>query len=117
MRRNDEPSERLRDEVRRYNDGLSSKESLMALKAAELRRMVEAAWPRSRERAGAKPATKAAMAEWLLGRMPAHRATYRVRFAEPAPVGAVEIKRRADAAVAAFLAGGPCADLVEEDDG
>lgn len=35
----------------------------------------------------------------------------------PICVGAVEIKRRADAAVAAFLAGGPCADLVEEDDG
>lgn len=116
MRRNDEQSERLRDEVRRYNDGLSSKESLMALKAADLRRMVEQMWPKGR-RAGQKPTTKADMAEYLLSRMPAHRATYRVRFAEPAPVGAVEIKRRADAAVAAFLAGGPCADLVEEDDG
>lgn len=116
MRGNDEPSERMREEARRYNDGLSSKGSLMALRAAELRRMVDQMWPKGR-RAGQKPAAKAGMAEYLLSRMPAHRASYRVRFAEPVPVGAVEIKRRADAAVAAFLSGRSCPDLVEVDDG
>ena len=114
MMRDDEPSERMREEARRYNDGLSSKGSLMALRAAELRRMVDQMWPKGR-RAGQKPAAKADMAEWLLARMPAHRASYRVRFADPVPVGAVEIKRRADAAVAAFLAGRPCADWAERD--
>lgn len=116
MRRNDEPSERLREEARRYNDGLSSKESLMALKAVDLSRMVEQMWPKGR-RAGQKPASKADMAEYLLSRMPAHRASYRVRFAEPVPAGAAEIKHRADAAVVAFLSGRPCPDLAEEDDG
>lgn len=110
-----EPSERLREEVRRYNDGLSGSESLMALRATELRRMVELAWPRGRASREGKPTTKADMAEWLLARMPAHRASWRVRFADPVPVGAVDVKRRAEAAVAAHLAGRPSADEVVED--
>lgn len=110
-----EPSERLREEVRRYNDGLSDAESLMALRATELRRMVELAWPRGRASREVKPTTKADMAEWLLARMPAHRASLRVRFAEPVPVGAVDVKRRAEAAVATHLAGRPSADEVVED--
>ena len=110
-----EPSERLREEMRRYNDGLSGAESLMSLRATELRRMVELAWPRGRANRAGKPTTKADMAEWLLARMPAHRASYRVRFADPVPVGAVEVKRRADAAVAAHLSGEPCADEVVAD--
>lgn len=110
-----EPSERLREETRRYNDGLSGAESLMSLRATELRRMVELAWPRGRANRAGKPSTKADMAEWLLARMPPHRVSYRVRFADPVPVGAVEVKRRADAAVAAHLAGRPCADEVVAD--
>lgn len=115
MGRRAEPSERLREEVRRYNDGLSGAESLMSLRATELRRMVELAWPRGRANRAAKPTTKADMAEWLLAMMPAHRASWRVRFAEPVPVGAVDVKRRAEAAVAAHLAGRPCADEVVDD--
>ena len=110
-----EPSERLREEVRRYDDGLSGTESLMSLRATELRRMVELAWPRGRANRESKPTTKADMAEWLIARMPAYRASWRVRFAEPVPAGDVEVKRRAEAAVAAHLAGRPCADEVVAD--
>ena len=115
MCRRYEPSERLREEVRRYDDGLSGTESLMSLRATELRRMVELAWPRGRASHEVKPTTKADMAEWLLARMPAYCASWRVRFSEPVPVDAVEVKRRAEAAVAAHLAGRPCADEVVAD--
>ena len=104
-------SARAREAFGLYDQGLADARALMSLRADELRWAVRMKWPRG-VRAGSMPTTKADMVEWLMERMPAHRVSYRVRFADPVPVGAVEVKRRADAAVAAHLAGGPCADEV-----
>lgn len=106
-----EISARAREVFGLYDRGLADAGALMSLRADELRWAVRMKWPR-RAKAGSMPTTKADMAEWLMGRMPAHRVSYRVRFADPVPVGAFEVKRRADAAVAAHLAGEPCADEV-----
>ena len=109
-----EISARAREVFGLYDRGLADAGALMSLRADELRWAVRMKWPRG-VRAGSVPTTKAAMVEWLMGRMPAHRVSYRVRFADPVPVGAVEVKRRADAAVAAHLAGAQCADEVCEE--
>lgn len=107
-------SARAREVFGLYDRGLADTEALMSLRADELRWAVRMRWPR-RAKAGSMPTTKADMAEWLIERMPPHRVSYRVRFADPVPVGAVEVKRRVDAAVAAHLAGRPCADEVCEE--
>lgn len=112
--RTQEISARAREVFGLYDRGLADAGALMSLRADELRWAVRMRWPR-RAKAGSMPTTKADMAEWLMERMPPHRVSYRVRFAEPAPVGAVEVKRRADAAVAAHLSGKPCADEVCEE--
>lgn len=113
-------SERAREVFALYDRGLADEAGLMALRADELRWAVGRMWPRSPgyRSEHARPTRKADMAGWLLSRMPPHRVAYRVRFAEPVPVGAVEIRRRADAAVRAHLSGTPCSDHVTEaDDG
>ena len=112
--RKQEISARAREVFGLYDRGLADAGALMSLRADELRWAVRMRWPR-REKAGFMPTTKADMTEWLMGRMPHHRVSYRVRFADPVPVGAVEVKRRADAAVAAHLSGEPCADQVCEE--
>ena len=83
-----------RDEAARYNRGLSTADSLMALRASDLRSMVAAM--RGKPRC---PRTKGEMSALLLSRMPRPREALRVVFSEPSPVGALEIKSRADAAV------------------
>lgn len=112
--RKQEISARAREVFGLYDRGLADAGALMSLRANELRWAVSMNWPRG-VRAGSMPTTKADMAEWLMERMPHCRVSYRVRFADPAPVGAVEAKRRADAAVAAHLSGRPCADQVCEE--
>lgn len=107
-------SARAREVFGLYDRGLADAGALMSLKADELRWAVRMRWPR-RAKEGSMPTTKADMAEWLMERMPPHRVSYRVRFAEPVPVGAVDVKSRAEAAVAAHLAGMPCADEVVDD--
>ena len=107
-------SARAREVFGLYDRGLADAGALMSLRADELRWAVRMMWPRAQQ-VGSMPTTKADMAEWLMERMPAHRVSYRVRFADPVPVGAVEVKRRADAAVAAHLSGKPCADEVCEE--
>lgn len=112
--RKQEISARAREVFGLYDRGLADAGALMSLRADELRWAVRMRWPRGQQ-VGSMPTTKADMAEWLIERMPHHRVSYRVRFADPVPVGAVEVKRRADAAVAAHLSGKPCADQVCEE--
>ena len=112
--RKQEISARAREVFGLYDRGLADAGALMSLKADELRWAVRMKRPMGVQ-AGSMPTTKADMAEWLMGRMPPHSVSYRVRFADPVPVGAVEVKRRADAAVAAHLAGESCADEVTEE--
>ena len=108
-------NERVEREVKMYNSGMSSRESLMALTAKELRSMV--GMMRGKPRC---PRAKDEIVELLMSNMPARKPRTSVEFSEPAPVGAVGIKRRADAAVHAFRSGRPCRDCVREfieDDG
>lgn len=109
-----EISARAREVFGLYDRGLADAGALMSVRADELRWATRMKWPRGAQ-AGSMPTTKADMTEWLMGRMPAHRVSYRVRFADPMPVGAVEVKRRADAAVAAYLAARPRVDEVAEE--
>ena len=114
MMRAQDISARAREVFGLYDRGLADAGALMSLRADELRWAVRMRWPRG-QRVSSMPTTKADMAEWLMERMPPHRVSYRVRFADPVPVGAVDVKRRADAAVAAHLSGKPCADEVCEE--
>lgn len=112
--RKQEISARAREVFDLYDRGIADAGALTSLRADELRWAVRMKRPMGVQ-ACSMPTTKADMAEWLMERMPPHRVSYRVRFADPVPVGAAEVKRRADAAVAAHLAGEPCADEVTEE--
>ena len=97
-------SDRAKEEFRRYNKGLSNEDSLMSLKAIELKWAINLKWPKSTKgNKRHKPTRKADMVSYLLKSMPTCKPSYHFQFDSPVPVGAIEIKRRADAAVRDYL--------------